>query len=705
MVTPTAAAAHVPGRRRCRDRARAQPWRPVGIAALLLACVAFAPAWAQAPTPTDRPDLSPRALEPEELDPVTVARIGLRYQIDGPALEVLAASRAPALILGVALQGQTVFLEAYGSRTPGGDPAGLDDPLWLASLTKPLTALAVLRLAARGEVDLDGDAAAYLPPGALGPPADPGDRAVTVRDLLTHTAGLDHRFLGLAVGPGEPLPTSWAEAAAGLPPRTFAPGSRLSYCNACYLALGAIVAGATGLDDDAAYRREVFDPLGMTRASVAVGIDDAYEAATLPPHAHGPRGLEPVTMPVLREVGAGRARASAHDVMRLLEALTDPQTPAALAGGVREALLGGATRVHPALPGWTAGLAESVVLGHGVVRHEGDLPGVQAALAVVPDAHLAVFVYLNAEPTPDADAVPLASNGVRDARSALIDVVVATLLGDARGPDALEGWPAIAASTAAPPTGTYRVDRYAHRGPERAFGPALAPIRLSGGPDALRLDVPLGQVAALTFERAADGVWRSRLDGAPLVATRDAAGSPVLLTHLGATLTLEPVPWWERPGLLAATWAAALVAAIVVLVSWPLGAALRRRRLEPRDWDRSALGALGRSLRRTRALTRSAALLVVGLGAVQAWLVWSAVTRFDAPIDAVLPWLHLAAALLAVVLSVAAAHALAGLARFPSARWRWLWQTAVTLAFAAVWAQGWVWQLWSPATVIARWFG
>lgn len=678
-------------------------------AVLLLACALFGIAPAQGvpgPTPAERPDLRPRALEPEELDPVTVARIGLRYQLDRPALEVLGASRAPALILGVALQGQTVFLEAYGSRTPGGDPAGLEDPLWLASLTKPLTAVAVLRLAARGALDLDADAAAYLPPGALGPPADPADRPITARDLLTHTAGLDHRFLGLAVGPDDPLPSSWAEAAAGLPPRAFAPGSRLSYCNACYLALGAMVAGLTGLDDEAAYRQEVFEPLGMTRASVEVGVDAAYDAATLPAHAHGPSGLEVVTMPVLREVGAGRARASARDVMRLLEALTSPEAPDALAGGVREALLGDPTRVHPALPGWTAGLAESVVLGHPVLRHDGDLPGVQAAWVVVPSAGLAAFVYLNAAAAAEPHDALRAANGVVDARSALLEAVIATLLGDARDPAAPgAGWPSVAASANTPPTGVYRLDRFVHRGPERAFGPALATFTLTGGPDELRVRAPLGQVAPLTFARAADGVWRSRLDGAPLVAARDAAGAPVLLTHLGITLTLERVPWLERPSVLAASWAAALVAALAVLLSWPIGAILRRRRLEPRDWDRSAVGSLGRSMGRIRALTRAAALLVLAVGAALAWLAQAALTRFDAPIAAALPWLHAAAAVLAVLLAIAAVRALAGLVRHPRARWRWAWQLLVTLAFAAAWAQGWVWQFWSPAVVAARWFG
>jgi len=676
------------------------------VAAAVIVLAAAAVGLAQAPSASPTPDLTPRALEPEELDPVTLARMGLRYQLDQVALEVLAQSRAPALVLGVALQGQTIFLEAYGSRSPGGDPVGLDDPLWLASLTKPLTAVGILRLAARGELDLTADAAGYLPPGALGPPADPAHPPVTLRHLLTHTAGLDHRSLGLTAPAGAPAPASLAEAAAGLPPRVFAPGSRLSYCSACYLALSAVLAGAVdgaAGDDEAAYRLEVFAPLGMTRASVAVGVDPDYEAATLPPHAHTQAGLQAVEMPLLREVGAGRARASAQDMMVFAEALTAPEVPAGLADGVREALLGSPTRVHPALPGWTAGMAESVVLGHPVVRHDGDLPGTQASLVVVPDAGLAVFAYLNADPFGDG---LLAASGLLDVRAVLVEAVLLTLLGDAREADApARGWPLVAAATNPPPTGAYRLDRYPHLGAERLFGPALLPFALHQRDQVMRLTPPAGLADALTFVRADDGVWRSQRDGAPLVATRDAAGAPLLVAHLGITLTLEPIPWFEHPAVTLGAWGLALVAAAIVLLSWPIGAFLRWRRREPRDWDRSAAGELGRALRHARRLTRVAALLVLTLAGALGWLASEAFTHADAPLHAALPLLHVAAALLALACLAAAARVLLGVARHPQAAWRWTWQGLVTLVFAAALAQGWIWQLWSPATVLARWLG
>ena len=293
--------------------------------ALLLVLLALATAGAQAPAPRPAPDLAPRALEPEELDAVTVARLALRYDLDGVALDVLGASGAPGLVLGVAVSGQTVFLEAYGSATVGGAPMPLDAPLWLASVSKPLTAIAVLRLAAQGRLDLDADAATLLPDGALGPPAHPDDGPVTVRHLLTHTAGLDVRSLGLTLPDGVATPSARDAVAAGLPPRIAAPGERLVYCNACYLALAAIVEGVTGTSQEAAYAELVFEPLGFAQATIAAEADAAYEAATVPGHAVGPGGVTALAMPRLLESGAGRVRASAADLMALAEALTAPR--------------------------------------------------------------------------------------------------------------------------------------------------------------------------------------------------------------------------------------------------------------------------------------------------------------------------------------------------------------------------------------------
>ena len=675
-----------PGARRGRSRAL--------LVALALALATLATAVAQPQVPRPPPDLAPRALEPEELDAVTVARLARRYDLDGVALDVLGASGAPGLVLGVAVAGQTVFLEAYGSASVGGAAMPLDAPLWLASVSKPLTAIAVLRLASQGRLSLDADAATLLPEGALGPPAGPGDGPVTVRHLLTHTAGLDVRSLGRTVPDGAPAPSARDAVAAGLPPRIAAPGERLVYCNACYLALAAIVEGVTGQAQEEAYRDLVFEPLGFDHASIAADADAAYEAATVPGHAVGPGGVTALAMPRLLESGAGRVRASATDVLAFAEALTAPDAPAALGDGVRAQLFEPPVRLGTGMPGWTLGLAESAILGHPAVRHDGDLPGVRAALLVVPDAQLAVFAYLNGA---GGDAGLEAASGRRDARDVLLEAVVARILGDARdAEDPARGWPAAdgAAAAAVPTNGLYRFDRVASTGPERLLSAANPVVRIAVRDGAIEVAPPPDLAAPATYQRSDDGVFRRVGDGAPLAAT-DTAGR--VLLHLGATVGLERVPWLERPDVFVASHAAAAVAALLVLLSWPVGAFVRWRRREPVAWKLPA--AVGRA----RAFARVGAVAVLGVQAVLVALALRVLATSDAPLASAAPVLQGFALVLTAATLGLVASAVAGAARHHDQRTRWVWHALVALAFAALLLQGWTWGLWSPDALQATW--
>jgi hypothetical protein len=565
------------------------------------------------PPPLATPDLTPRALEADELDPTTLARMALRYQLDQVALEALGATRAPALILGVALQGQTVFLEGYGSRAPSGPPVALDEPLWL---------------------------------GALG-----------------HT-------------------------------------------------LAAVVEARTGAaPDEDALQAQVFDPLGMTGATARVGVDAAYDAATVPPHGLRRGVLEALgatTVPATPDATAApadRVRASALDLMAFAEALTDPDPPAPLAAGVRDALFAEGPRDHPAMPARTPGFAASVLAGHPLLRQDGDPPGARASLIVLPQFSLALFVYLNADAPPGGDPL-IAASGARDAPAALLEAVLASLLGDARDAAAPERpWPAVTAATNPPAPGDYRTLRHATADAGRALA-ALQPIyALEARDGAVHLTPPPSVAEPLTFVRAQDGVWRSTRDGAPLVAARGDQERPRLLLHLGSTVALERVLPLERRDVALASWAVAVAAAVVVLFSWPLGALLRWRRREPRTWDRSSQGGLGRALRGLRVHARINAALTLALATGVGTLTARAMATGDAPIVAALPWLHAAAVPLALLLPIALLRTLLAAVAHPQAGWRWAWHALATLAFVAAWLQGVVWHLWSPAAIAARWLG
>jgi D-alanyl-D-alanine carboxypeptidase len=164
----------------------------------------------------------------------------------------------------VAKDGVPVFRGSYGLASHElGVPNGPDTAFRLQSLTKPLTAMLIMRLQERGALKVTDRACDYLDdcPEAW--------RAVTIQQLLNHTSGIE----GYSRLPDwdEDLDsrTYWRGGAAALTrnrPLLFAPGEGYSYSNTGYVLLGQIVERAAGRPFPDVFRDEVLTPLGMTRS-------------------------------------------------------------------------------------------------------------------------------------------------------------------------------------------------------------------------------------------------------------------------------------------------------------------------------------------------------------------------------------------------------------------------------------------------------
>ncbi len=155
-----------------------------------------------------------------------------------------------AVVLG--RDGEILYENAWG---PANAEAGVlftpDTPVHGASLAKNFTAAAVWMLVDEGKLDIDAPVQRYVP--------EYPHATTTVRHLIEHSAGLPNweDVTGLS---NLQLVTSLREQ--GTPPQ-FAPGSRFSYCNACYDVATLVVERVSGLAWDLFLRRRVFDRLGM----------------------------------------------------------------------------------------------------------------------------------------------------------------------------------------------------------------------------------------------------------------------------------------------------------------------------------------------------------------------------------------------------------------------------------------------------------
>ena len=139
-------------------------------------------------------------------------------------------------------------------------PMRPDNLFWIASMTKPVTATAVLMLQDEGKLSVDDPVARYLPELAHLKTTDGKPAGLTLRHLLTHTSGLSE---------ATPQESKKAAKLADLipcyagKPLQFAPGTKWQYCQSGINSLGRIVEVVSGLSFPDFLQRRLFDPLGM----------------------------------------------------------------------------------------------------------------------------------------------------------------------------------------------------------------------------------------------------------------------------------------------------------------------------------------------------------------------------------------------------------------------------------------------------------
>jgi CubicO group peptidase (beta-lactamase class C family) len=182
------------------------------------------------------------------------------FEISAFLDERIAAGDFPSAVYLVAERGRVRFRDALGHavREPVEHRAALDTIYDLASLTKPLiTGLLCARRVETGELRLDEEVRRYLPE------FDATDkRGITVRHLVTHTAGLAAwRPLYITTG-GSKEEVLRVIAAEDL---EAAPGTRVRYSDLGFITLGFLLERISGTAFSELARREIFEPLRLTR--------------------------------------------------------------------------------------------------------------------------------------------------------------------------------------------------------------------------------------------------------------------------------------------------------------------------------------------------------------------------------------------------------------------------------------------------------
>ncbi len=170
----------------------------------------------------------------------------------------------PAIAYGIVVGGALVHSAGFGARVLGAGPPDAHTVFRIASMSKSFTASAILLLRDAGALALDDPAAQYVPELAGWTGGSAGAVPVTIRQLLTMTAGF-------------PTDDPWGDRQQGLPIAAFddllaggfsfnwAPGTRFEYSNLGYAILGRVLAAASGAGYDEFIRTRLLAPLRLDR--------------------------------------------------------------------------------------------------------------------------------------------------------------------------------------------------------------------------------------------------------------------------------------------------------------------------------------------------------------------------------------------------------------------------------------------------------
>ena len=296
----------------------------------------------------------------------------------------------PGLSVAAVRGDEAVHLKAFGTKNlASGDQMTVETPVDLASVSKSFTALAIWKLHQEGILDIEAAVRKYLSGlDFAGRPAE----SITVHDLLRHTSGLPRRADRL-------LPCCETRSALDLDLAVLklrpaavsrSTGSPFEYTNSNYVLLAAIVESVAGESFPDYLRREVFEPLGMTRTTLDQGQAALWGLSAYHEQRWG--RIRPTSEPFSGWWGSSGIKSTAVDMSRYARWM--------LFEGHRgfDGLLLAPEADSPLRfydMGWNVTARAGWLNDTRVLEHSGDIWGANTAIALAPELELGAVVLIN----------------------------------------------------------------------------------------------------------------------------------------------------------------------------------------------------------------------------------------------------------------------------------------------------------------------
>jgi CubicO group peptidase (beta-lactamase class C family) len=324
--------------------------------------------------------------------------------VDSIAREAMGRKVLAGMVIITVRGGDTLLARAYGWAEPENDVRMTTAHVFqLASITKQFTAAAVLKLVQDGRVDLDAPIRRYLPHAPI------QGRAITVRQLLSHTAGIPDYAESPRIGSLKrlDLPPDTLVALVATTPFYFEPGEQMRYSNTGYALLGQLIERVSGQPYAAYVERQVLDPAGAVHAHFC----DPMALVSRPARGYTatPDGLRPAAfLSPHVPYAAGGFCGTAGDVAAWNAALHSRRGGPVFPPALYEQMISPATVAGGRRTRYGLGVALSEIAGRPAIHHGGDSDGFTTLTAYLPVDSLSITVLLNTQGPTRPDAIAAA---------------------------------------------------------------------------------------------------------------------------------------------------------------------------------------------------------------------------------------------------------------------------------------------------------
>lgn len=546
-----------------------------------LCCIALAtfaiviPIKAQGPAPSPLLPKTPRApakvpaVAPQPTPPPSLTKADLEAFLDALIPSQLENRNIAGAVVSVVKDSQVLFAKGYGyADFDAKKPVLADQTLFRpGSISKLFTATAVMQLVEQGKLDLDRDVNDYLdfaiPKTYLEP--------VTLRRLLTHTAGFEETLKNLFVANESNLKPLRTYLVNQMPQRIFPPGKVVAYSNYGFTLAGYIVERVSGEKFGRYIDNHILKPLRMTNST----FDQPLPSALAPQMSQGyltatkkPRDFE-----LVEATPAGALTTSATDMTRFMLAFLQDGAVDGVAILKPETVRQMQTRqleLHPMLNGLGLTFIEYSMNGQRIIAHGGDTISFHSDMVLVPEAHAGYFISYNG-----------AGNNVGGGRGEVLRAFVSRYFPNQGEPKA-DIDPNTAKSDGRAVSGVYEVTR---RG-ETTFMKILALVgqfRVSSDKDGvLTIEGNKNQRGELKKWREVAPLVYNEINGPEKIAfRRDPSGAVREMLPSIAIYQGQRVPWYTNKRLLNPVIGGNLALALSTLLLWPVAVVVRKRYQHP----------------------------------------------------------------------------------------------------------------------------